>query len=329
MDRKSYISHENGEYCVRSENNPDWSGGCYKSRAEAEDRLAQVERIKHMKGSPDQTPAEYVAEAMGRITRGDKDGASWTFHQSMGNADRERFDQWLIETRHPSADQAGTTESRFKNYVNEALSKESKKGGAMNREGGLPKTKRELKNYYCPECGEDSEIVFEPTPFISEITPYVCVSCGKNVIPVDRRTDKQIDVWKYWQHGKEKEGAVKDLIARIDRVIKLGAAERVFAADEPEEEEEEQAEEGEEVLIETEEDAEAIYEEAKEEAIGLLDRIIEFCIKEAGNPPAWVKNPAIWEKAKEAVEPYKKKQENYYATVAYIYEKMGGGIKKK
>lgn len=143
---------------MRSEKNPSWNGGCYDTKTEAEERLKQVEKFKHMKG------------------------------------------------------------------------------GAMNREGGLPKTKRELKNYYCPECGEDSEIVFEPTPFISEITPYVCVSCGKNVIPVDRRTDKQIDVWKYWQHGKEKEGAVKDLIARIDRVIKLGAAERVFAADGPEEE---------------------------------------------------------------------------------------------
>lgn len=317
---------------MRSEKNPSWNGGCYDTKTEAEERLKQVEKFKHMKG------------------------------------------------------------------------------GAMNREGGLPKTEEELKNYYCPECGEDSEIVFEPTPFISEITPYVCVSCGKNVIPVDRRTDKQIDVWKYWQHGEEvdggtekdmfvrvnKEGAMKatkyalvilrdsredvlaeikksdpgakadpegspvrmwvttilradeltnipgvqdaiesmdkggtakGLIARIDRVIKLGSAERVFAADEPEEDAEEQAEEGEEVLIETEEDAESIHEEAEESAMDLLDRIIEFCIKEAGNPPAWVKNPAIWEKAKKAVEPYKAKQENFFSTVAYVYEKMGGEIK--
>jgi hypothetical protein len=38
------------EYCVRSEQNPDWSGGCYKSKEKAEDRLKTVEMFKHMKG---------------------------------------------------------------------------------------------------------------------------------------------------------------------------------------------------------------------------------------------------------------------------------------
>ena len=51
MNRQAYISHEKGKWCVRSENNPDWSGGCYPTRSEAEERLRQVEKFKHMKGN--------------------------------------------------------------------------------------------------------------------------------------------------------------------------------------------------------------------------------------------------------------------------------------
>jgi len=40
------IRKEKGEYCVRSPNNPDWNGGCYKSKAEAEARLKQIEFFK-------------------------------------------------------------------------------------------------------------------------------------------------------------------------------------------------------------------------------------------------------------------------------------------
>lgn len=36
------------EYCVKSEKNPDWSGGCYKSKEKANNRLKQVEMFKHM-----------------------------------------------------------------------------------------------------------------------------------------------------------------------------------------------------------------------------------------------------------------------------------------
>lgn len=34
-------------WCVLSEHNPDWSGGCYRTKKEAEARLRQVERAKH------------------------------------------------------------------------------------------------------------------------------------------------------------------------------------------------------------------------------------------------------------------------------------------
>jgi len=42
----SVIRKEKGQYCVRSPNNPDWNGGCYDSKGEAEKRLKQVEFFK-------------------------------------------------------------------------------------------------------------------------------------------------------------------------------------------------------------------------------------------------------------------------------------------
>ena len=41
-------------YCVKSEKpGSDWSGGCYPTKGEAEDRLKDVEMFKHMKASLD------------------------------------------------------------------------------------------------------------------------------------------------------------------------------------------------------------------------------------------------------------------------------------
>jgi len=37
------------QWCVYSENNPEWSGGCYPSKTQAEERLQQVEMFKRMK----------------------------------------------------------------------------------------------------------------------------------------------------------------------------------------------------------------------------------------------------------------------------------------
>lgn len=37
------------EWCVHSEKNPDWNGGCYDSKTKAEERLHQVEFFKHQK----------------------------------------------------------------------------------------------------------------------------------------------------------------------------------------------------------------------------------------------------------------------------------------
>jgi hypothetical protein len=49
--RVAKIVKEKGKYCVKSEKNPDWSGGCYDSKQEAQGRLNEVEMFKHMKSS--------------------------------------------------------------------------------------------------------------------------------------------------------------------------------------------------------------------------------------------------------------------------------------
>lgn len=55
MLRSAVIREENGKWCVRSPDNPDWSGGCYDTKEEAEERLRQVEYFKR------QAMAERVA----------------------------------------------------------------------------------------------------------------------------------------------------------------------------------------------------------------------------------------------------------------------------
>jgi len=44
------IKKEDGEFCVKSPSNPDWNGGCYPTKGEAEKRLNQVEYFKDKKG---------------------------------------------------------------------------------------------------------------------------------------------------------------------------------------------------------------------------------------------------------------------------------------
>lgn len=45
----AYIKKEHGQWCVHSEKNPSWSGGCYDTKEKAEKRLQQVEMFKHKK----------------------------------------------------------------------------------------------------------------------------------------------------------------------------------------------------------------------------------------------------------------------------------------
>lgn len=50
MLQTAVIRKEKGKYCVRSPNNPDWNGGCFDSKGEAEKRLTQVEYFKRQAG---------------------------------------------------------------------------------------------------------------------------------------------------------------------------------------------------------------------------------------------------------------------------------------
>jgi hypothetical protein len=50
-------------------------------------------------------------------------------------------------------------------------------------------------------------------------------------------------------------------------------------------------------------------------------------VDEENNPPAWVEDEDVWEKAKDAVEPHWDEYDEPYAVVAHVYDKMGGGIK--
>jgi hypothetical protein len=68
-EKESYIKKEKGKgHCVKSEKNPDWSGGCYPTKGEAKKRLQQVEMFKHMKGK-------------GKKKKGKKKKASFNFLQ--------------------------------------------------------------------------------------------------------------------------------------------------------------------------------------------------------------------------------------------------------
>lgn len=50
IENVSYVKKTPGKgFCVKSEHNPDWNGGCYPTKAEANKRLEQVEAAKHAK----------------------------------------------------------------------------------------------------------------------------------------------------------------------------------------------------------------------------------------------------------------------------------------
>lgn len=50
LERTSIIrkTPDKQEWCVKSPDNPDWAGGCYPSKPEAEERLHQCEVMEHI-----------------------------------------------------------------------------------------------------------------------------------------------------------------------------------------------------------------------------------------------------------------------------------------
>jgi len=49
INRLSKIVKKGNKWCVKSENNPDWNGGCFDTKEEAQKRLREVEYFKHKK----------------------------------------------------------------------------------------------------------------------------------------------------------------------------------------------------------------------------------------------------------------------------------------
>lgn len=49
----------------------------------------------------------------------------------------------------------------------------------------------------------------------------------------------------------------------------------------------------------------------------------------AHNPPSWVADKAIWDKAKKAVKPYKKNYEEPWSVISHVYFNMHGKKRKK
>jgi 8-oxo-dGTP pyrophosphatase MutT (NUDIX family) len=79
------IRKENGKYCVRSPSNPDWNGGCYSSKGEAEKRLKQVEFFKH-KGGFFHEGEFFLADEQGVHWFDTREGAfkPWRFWKDAG-----------------------------------------------------------------------------------------------------------------------------------------------------------------------------------------------------------------------------------------------------
>jgi len=66
-EHTSYIKKTKGKgYCVKSKDSPDWSGGCYPTKGEAQKRLNQVEMFKHMKGKKKKGAEEVTDPGPGR-----------------------------------------------------------------------------------------------------------------------------------------------------------------------------------------------------------------------------------------------------------------------
>jgi hypothetical protein len=55
-EKNSVIRKEKGEYCVRSPDNPDWSGGCFSEKGKAEKRLHEVEYFETKEARKDKVP---------------------------------------------------------------------------------------------------------------------------------------------------------------------------------------------------------------------------------------------------------------------------------
>lgn len=78
-----------------------------------------------------------------------------------------------------------------------------------------------------------------------------------------------------------------------------------------------------------ENDGKLAEQEAKRVADGDGDeKLMELSsgVDEENDPPEWVKDEDVWERAKKAVDALKEEPDDYYAVVTHVYESMGGEI---
>lgn len=99
----SYIKKEKGKHCVKSESNPDWSGGCYESKEKAKERLDQVEMFKHMKGKK---------KGKGKKRKGSAESVTLPIGGVSPAAVREGI---IVNFYNPSGDLVGIQSSRQQN----------------------------------------------------------------------------------------------------------------------------------------------------------------------------------------------------------------------
>jgi len=87
QEKESIIRKTPGKgYCVKSEDNPDWSGGCFPSKSEAKDRLKQVEYFKHKSSSSFSTSMDEAHDAVSKtITNGCKVDSRVMFSDTDGD----------------------------------------------------------------------------------------------------------------------------------------------------------------------------------------------------------------------------------------------------
>lgn len=67
------------------------------------------------------TPLQRIDSACNRIRSGEslEQAVSWEYFQCMPQAEKFRFDGWLVEIQHPQSFVASTAENRFRALVKE------------------------------------------------------------------------------------------------------------------------------------------------------------------------------------------------------------------
>ena len=87
-------------WCVLSPNNPEWSGGCYDTKKEAQERLRQVERAKYARGVGQTSRLCWEVEQTG-MTWAQAKEASETVRGSIRLSFDDEDQSWTLEVKRP------------------------------------------------------------------------------------------------------------------------------------------------------------------------------------------------------------------------------------